>query len=173
MTPLTAGRKQVTNGANEMSANGTQPRQAQSPRKRHRVFLWVYLAIQVMFLGWVIYAGLSLPQSGPSPGVGPQMGLWALTDVIIAAICGIRQLPRAALGNGTLAMGKEGTIMGADAVWRRPGRQSLRPRRRDLLLRVRARSRPGRRAIVGESEGHRIGHCAIPATHHPRGCGHS
>jgi hypothetical protein len=33
------------------------------PRKRHRVFLWVFLAIQVIFLGWVIYAGVSLPQS--------------------------------------------------------------------------------------------------------------
>jgi hypothetical protein len=78
-----------------MSANNdSQPPQVQPPRTRRRVFVWVYLAIQVIFLCWVIYAGVSLPQSGPSPGVGPQMGLWFLTDVIIAAICGICQLRR-------------------------------------------------------------------------------
>ncbi len=61
-----------------MSANYDRqpPPQVQPPRKRHRVFLWVYLAIQVIFLGWVIYAGVSAPQSGWSPGVGLQMGLW-------------------------------------------------------------------------------------------------
>ena len=59
------------------------------PRTRYRVFPWVFLAIQVVFLGWVIYAGVSAPQSGYSPGVGPQMGLWALTDVIIGAIYAI------------------------------------------------------------------------------------
>ena len=60
------------------------------PRKRNRVFLWVFLAIQVIFLGWVIYAGVSLPQNG----LGIQMGLWALTDVILGAIYLICQLPR-------------------------------------------------------------------------------
>jgi hypothetical protein len=64
------------------------------PGKRHRVFLWVFLAIQVIFLGWVIYAGVSAPQSGWSPGVGPQMGLWAVTDAILGAIYCICQLAR-------------------------------------------------------------------------------
>jgi hypothetical protein len=59
-------------------------------RKRNRVFLWVFLAIQVIFLGWVIYAGVSAPQSG----IGIQMGLWAVTDVILVAIYLICQLPR-------------------------------------------------------------------------------
>ncbi len=79
-----------------MSANYDRqpPPQVQPPRKRRRVFLWVYLAIQVIFLGWVIYAGVSAPQSGWSPGVGLQMGLWVLTDVIIGAIYGIWQLAR-------------------------------------------------------------------------------
>ena len=71
-----------------------QPPQVQPPRKRRRVFVWVFLAIQVIFLGWVIYAGVSLPQSGPSNGLAIQMGLWVLTDVILAVIYLIRQLPR-------------------------------------------------------------------------------
>lgn len=60
------------------------------PSKGNRVFWWVFLAIQVMFLGWVIYAGVSLPQNG----IGIQMGLWAVTDVILVAINLIWQLPR-------------------------------------------------------------------------------
>ena len=60
------------------------------PRKRKRVFVWVFLAIQVIFLGWVIYAGVSAPQRG----LGIQMGLWALTDILLGAIYMIRQLPR-------------------------------------------------------------------------------
>ena len=71
-----------------------QPPQVQPPRKRRRVFVWVFLAIQVIFLGWVIYAGVSLPQSGPSNGLAIQMGLWVLTDVILGVIYLIRQLPR-------------------------------------------------------------------------------
>ncbi len=60
------------------------------PSKRNRVFWWVFLAIQVMFLGWVIYAGVSLPQNG----LGTQMGLWVVTDVILIAVYLICQLPR-------------------------------------------------------------------------------
>jgi hypothetical protein len=60
------------------------------PMKGKRVFLWVFLAIQVIFLGWVIYAGVSAPQNG----LGIQMGLWAVTDVIAVAIYLIYQLPR-------------------------------------------------------------------------------
>jgi hypothetical protein len=59
-------------------------------RKRNRVFLWVFLAIQVIFLGWTIYTGVSAPQSG----LGIQIGLWAVTTVILIAIYLIWQLPR-------------------------------------------------------------------------------
>ena len=59
-------------------------------RKRNRVFLWVFLAIQVIFLGWTIYTGVSAPQSG----LGIQIGLWAVTAVILIAIYLIWQLPR-------------------------------------------------------------------------------
>ena len=44
----------------------------------------------MIFLGWVIYAGVSAPQNG----LGIQMGLWAVTDVIIVAIYLIYQLQR-------------------------------------------------------------------------------
>ena len=71
-----------------------QPPQVQPPRKRRRVFVWVFLAIQVIFLIWVISAGVSAPQSGWSAGVGLQVGLWVLTDVIAGAIYLICQLPR-------------------------------------------------------------------------------
>ncbi len=67
------------------------------PRKRNRVFLWVFLAIQVIFLGWVIYAGVSLPQSGPSNGLAIQIGLWVLTDLLLGVIyliCQLRRRPR-------------------------------------------------------------------------------
>jgi len=84
-----------------MSTNTSPPtrqpspyRPGQPPRKRHRVFLWVFLAIQVIFLGWVIYAGVSLPQSGPSNGLAIQIGLWVLTDLVLGVIYLIRQLPR-------------------------------------------------------------------------------
>ncbi len=81
-----------------MSINTSSPTRQPSPyrpgqpppRKRHRVFLWVFLAIQVIFLTWVISAGVSAPQYG----VGLQIGLWVLTDVISSAIYATCQLPR-------------------------------------------------------------------------------
>jgi hypothetical protein len=58
--------------------------------KGNRVFLWVFLAIQVIFLGWTIYTGVATPQSG----LGLQLGLWAATAVIGGGIYLIYQLPR-------------------------------------------------------------------------------
>ena len=62
-----------------MSTN-TSP-QVQPPRKRNRVSLCVFLLIQVIFLSWVVFS-VSLPQ----PGVSFQMGLWTVTDVLLAAV---------------------------------------------------------------------------------------
>jgi hypothetical protein len=52
------------------------------------------LGIQVGFLAWVIYTGVTLPQSGPNDGFALQMGLWVLTDLITGTIYGIRQSRR-------------------------------------------------------------------------------
>jgi hypothetical protein len=58
--------------------------------KRNKVLLWVFLAIQAIFLGWTIYTGVATPQTG----LGLPLGLWAVTDVILIAIYLIWQLPR-------------------------------------------------------------------------------
>ena len=58
------------------------------PWKKHRSLLRVLLAIQAIFLGWVIYSSVSDPQSG----LGIQLGLWAVTFVITCAILLIFQL---------------------------------------------------------------------------------
>jgi hypothetical protein len=86
-----------------MSTNTSPPTQQSPPyrpgqpppRKRQRVFLWVFLgAVQLIFLGWVIYAGVTLPQSGPNNGLAVQIGLWVLTDLILGTIYGICQARR-------------------------------------------------------------------------------
>ena len=84
-----------------MSTNTSPPTQQQPPpyrpgqpppRKRQRVFLSVFLAIQVAFLGWVVDAGVTLPQT--NNGLWLQIGLWALTDLFITVIYGIWQAMR-------------------------------------------------------------------------------
>lgn len=85
-----------------MSTNTSPPTQQQSPpyrpgqpppRKRQRVFLWVFLgAVQLIFLGWVIHAGVTLPQT--NNGLWLQIGLWALTDLFITIVHGIWQARR-------------------------------------------------------------------------------
>lgn len=42
-----------------------QPQFAPPPRKRRRVFLWVFLAVQVLFIAWII-GGLASSGGGPS-----------------------------------------------------------------------------------------------------------
>jgi hypothetical protein len=58
--------------------------------KRNKVLLWVFLAIQAIFLGWTIYTGVATPQTG----LGLPLGLWAVSVVIGSAIYLIWQLPR-------------------------------------------------------------------------------
>ncbi|MDR6976851.1 hypothetical protein J2X68_003544 [Streptomyces sp. 3330] len=74
------------------------------PKKRHRVFLWIFLAIQILFLIWVITgaaSGSGTPEDcrgltgdnlklcedaddvGTTIGVGLIIGLWAAVDVIL------------------------------------------------------------------------------------------
>ncbi|WP_327402407.1 hypothetical protein OG194_21250 [Streptomyces sp. NBC_01288] len=86
---------------------GQPPYQRQAaplPRKRHRVFFWVFLSVQILFLIWVITgaaSGSGTPDScqgmtgdalktcndagnvGTAIGVGLIIGLWAAADVIL------------------------------------------------------------------------------------------
>lgn len=84
------------------------PRAAQHregpPRKRRRVFLWVFPAVQILFLVWVISgatSGSRTPEEcrgmtgdslkacenagevGTTVGVGLVVGLWVAVDVIL------------------------------------------------------------------------------------------
>lgn len=74
------------------------------PKKRRRVFLWLFLAVQILFLIWVIMgaaSGSGTPEecrdltgdalklcedagdAGTTIGVGLVIGLWAAVDVIL------------------------------------------------------------------------------------------
>ncbi|MCQ9133076.1 OPT/YSL family transporter [Streptomyces hilarionis] len=74
------------------------------PKKRRRIFFWIFLAIQILFLIWVISgaaSGSSTPEDcrgltgdnlklcedaddvGTTIGVGLIIGLWAAVDVIL------------------------------------------------------------------------------------------
>lgn len=78
---------------------------APPPRKRHRVFLWVFLAVQLLFLAWVIVGATGAsgtPEEcrgltgddldlcndandvGTTIGVGLVIGLWVAADFILA-----------------------------------------------------------------------------------------
>ncbi|MFD3537015.1 hypothetical protein [Streptomyces sp. NPDC058664] len=77
------------------------PAAAERPRRKSRVFLWVFLAIQVLFLFWVIVgasSGSGTPDDcgtldqqmcnnaenlGTAVGVGLMIFLWAAVDVIL------------------------------------------------------------------------------------------
>ncbi|MFF3333721.1 hypothetical protein ACFYWX_29935 [Streptomyces sp. NPDC002888] len=85
----------------------SSPRQGATtpqPKKRRRVFLWLFLAVQIVFLIWVITgaaSGSGTPEEcrgmtgddlklcedagdvGTTIGVGLIVGLWAAVDVIL------------------------------------------------------------------------------------------
>lgn len=86
------------------SGSPHQGETAPRPKKRRRVFLWVFLAIQILFLIWVITgaaSGSGTPEEcrgqtgdalqlcedasdvGTTIGVGLIIGLWAAVDVIL------------------------------------------------------------------------------------------
>jgi uncharacterized membrane protein YciS (DUF1049 family) len=70
--------------------------QPAKPRKRRRIFLWFFLAVQVIFLIWII-AGAQANHcnaqgsasangacsAGTAIGVGLIIGLWVAADVIL------------------------------------------------------------------------------------------
>ncbi len=95
------------NAAQSASSPGQPPGQAPTappPRKRRRVFFWVFLAVQILFLIWVITgaaSGSGTPEDckgltgdqlelcndasdvGTTIGVGLIIGLWVAADFIL------------------------------------------------------------------------------------------
>jgi hypothetical protein len=82
------------------------------PKKKHRVFLWVFLAIQILFIVWII-AGASSAGGTPSDcgtldaetcndaeAVGASVGValivivWMVVDFLMAVIYGVYRLAR-------------------------------------------------------------------------------
>jgi hypothetical protein len=90
------------------------PAAAIPPRKRRRVFLWVFLAVQVVFVVWVIggiasghgaAAGChdqyltrqqcaSASEAGTAIGVGLVIVFWAAADVILGVGYGVYKIAR-------------------------------------------------------------------------------
>ncbi|MFE5806073.1 hypothetical protein [Streptomyces sp. NPDC056491] len=88
---------------------------APAPRKPRRIFLWVFLAVQALFVVWVV-TGLNnaddLPGScagltgdslqlckdggeiGTAIGIGLVIALWAAVDIILTTTYGIYRLSR-------------------------------------------------------------------------------
>lgn len=95
-------------GPQQASSPGQPPYQghpAPPPRKRHRVFFWIFLAVQILFLIWVVAGAASssgTPEScsgltgddlqlcedagdlGTTIGVGLVVAFWMATDFILA-----------------------------------------------------------------------------------------
>jgi ABC-type Fe3+ transport system permease subunit len=93
----------------------TPPMPAQSPaqpRKPRRVFLWAFLAVQLIFLLWVLLgaqSGAGTPDdcgtlsreacndadnAGTAIGVGIVIALWAAVDIILGITYAVYRLAR-------------------------------------------------------------------------------
>lgn len=86
--------------------------QVEKPKKKRRVFLWVFLAVQVLFLIWVI-AGASTGSGQPTDcgtldaktcndasdagtaiGVALIIVFWTIVDFLMAVVYGVYRLAR-------------------------------------------------------------------------------
>lgn len=87
--------------------NGSVTTQPPATRRKRRVFLWVFVAVQVMFLIWIIAGataghgscnGLSAracadaADTGHGITVAFQVLLWVIADFLLAVIYGIYRL---------------------------------------------------------------------------------
>jgi hypothetical protein len=91
-----------------MTTSGTTPTQTApppTPRKKRRVFLWFYLALQVIFLIWIIAGaqanhcnaqGSQLANNactaGTGIGIALVIALWVAVDVIVGGTYAIYRL---------------------------------------------------------------------------------
>lgn len=78
-------------------------------RKKHHVFLLVFLALQALFIIWIISGSITAShdvsacttdacrtgaEAGTGIGIGAIVLLWALTDIIVGGTYGIYRLAR-------------------------------------------------------------------------------
>ena len=84
----------------------------ESPKKRHRVFLWFFLAVQAIFIIWIIAGaasgggtatdcqGLTQQECEAAEGIGTGIGvalivvIWMVVDFFLAVIYGIYRLAK-------------------------------------------------------------------------------
>jgi hypothetical protein len=80
-----------------------------APRRRRRVFLWVFMAVQVLFVLWIVTGatagsspcrGLSAhdcataSDAGHGLAIAAQVVAWVVADFLLAVIYGIYRLAR-------------------------------------------------------------------------------
>lgn len=82
------------------------------PRRKRRIFLWVFLAVQLLFVVWIV-AGASTGAGTPADctgldvetcnaaadvgtgiGVALVVGLWLVVDFLLAVIYGVYRLAK-------------------------------------------------------------------------------
>ena len=111
--PPTAGAPGSSREPALSVANATPSRaeaRASEPRKKRRVFLWFFLAVQILFIIWIIggaSTGAGTPEDctglseeacntasdiGTSIGVALVIGVWVVVDFLLAVIYGVYRL---------------------------------------------------------------------------------
>lgn len=80
---------------------------AARPRKRRRIFLWFFLAVQVIFIIWLITGGVAADhnvthcvgqyckgasEAGSAIGIGLIIVFWMVVDVILGVSYGVYRL---------------------------------------------------------------------------------
>lgn len=83
-----------------------------APRKKRRIFLWVFMVIQALFIVWIISGAMSASgQAGGCEGLDAQtcnaasdvgtgigvaliVGLWLVVDFLLAVIYGVYRLAK-------------------------------------------------------------------------------
>jgi hypothetical protein len=70
-------------------------------KKKRRIFLWVFLSVQVLFLIWVISGAASgsgntsdAENAGTAIGVALIIGFWAVVDIIMGVTYGVYRLAK-------------------------------------------------------------------------------
>ncbi|MFE9781829.1 hypothetical protein ACFYPA_27160 [Streptomyces sp. NPDC005775] len=93
--------------------DGEHPPSTRNSRKHHRIFLWIFLAVQALFLFWIIAGAngndhdsckgmvgdaLTTCQNagdvGTTIGVGLVIALWVAVDLILGITYGVYRLAR-------------------------------------------------------------------------------